>query len=84
MNWQEKQVKLKKCDHCLVGKPKRVSFQIHPPSRKLNFLELVYFDLCGPFKVMSYGGALYYPDANLGPSNNMVNEEFEGTLPKLS
>ena len=55
-----KQAKLKKCVHCLAGKQKRVSFQSHPPSRKLDLLELVHSDLCGPFKVRSHGGALYF------------------------
>jgi len=51
---------LKKCVHCLADKQKRVSFQSHPPSRKLDLLELVHSDLCGPFKVRSHGGALYF------------------------
>lgn len=55
-----KQTKLSKCVHCLVGKQKRVSFQSHPPSRKLDLLELVHYDLCGPFKVRSHGGAPYF------------------------
>lgn len=55
-----KQAKLNKCVNCLAGKQKRVSFQTHPPSRKLDLLELVHSDLCGPFKVRSHGGALYF------------------------
>ena len=45
-----KQAKLKKCVHCLGGKQKKVSFQSHPPSRKLDLLELVHSDLCGPLR----------------------------------
>ena len=55
-----KQAKLKKCVHCLASKQERVSFQSRLPSRKLALLELVHFDLCGPFKVRSHGGALYF------------------------
>ena len=55
-----KQTKVKRCVHCLAGKHKRVSFHSHPPSRKSELLELVHSDLCGPFKVKSKGGALYF------------------------
>ena len=55
-----KQAKVKRCVHCLAGKYRRVSFHIHPPSRKYELLELLYSDLCGPFKVQSKGGALYF------------------------
>ena len=55
-----KQAKVKRCVHCLAGKQKRVSFHSHPPSRKSELLELVHSDLCGPFKVKSKGGALYF------------------------
>ena len=55
-----KQTKVKRCFHCLAGKQKRVSFNSHPPSRKSRLLELVHSDLCGPFKVKSKGGALYF------------------------
>ena len=51
---------MKRCVHCLAGKQKRVSFHNHPPSRKSELLELVHSDLCGPFKVKSKGGALYF------------------------
>ena len=55
-----KQTKVKRCVHCLVGKQKRVSFHSHLPSIKSEILELVHSDLCGPFKVKSKGGALYF------------------------
>ena len=31
-----KDVDLDKCSHCMAGKQTRVSFQRHPPSRKLK------------------------------------------------
>ncbi|GKV41223.1 hypothetical protein SLEP1_g48789 [Rubroshorea leprosula] len=55
-----KEEKLEQCVHCLAGKQKRVSFKNHPPSRKPDLLELVHFDVCGPLKVRSHGGALYF------------------------
>ena len=55
-----KQTKVKRSVHCLARKQKRFSFHSHPPSRKSELLELVHSDLCGPFKVKSKGGALYF------------------------
>ena len=55
-----KQEKVKICVHFLASKQKRVSFHIHSPSRKSELLELVHSDLCGPFKVKSKDGALYF------------------------
>ena len=55
-----KSATLKNCAHCLAGKQKRVSFKRHPPSRKSELLELVHSDVCGPLKVRSHGGALYF------------------------
>lgn len=52
--------RLEKCTHCLAGKQHRVSFKSHPPSRKSDLLELVHSDVCGPMKVRSRGGALYF------------------------
>ena len=51
---------LEKCSYCMVGKQTRVSFKKHPPSRKLELLELVHSDVCGPLKVKSFSGALYF------------------------
>ena len=51
---------LKRCVHCLAGKKNRVSFHKHPPLRKIDVLELVHSDICGPLKVRSLGGALYF------------------------
>ena len=55
-----KQAKVKRCVYCLEGKQRRVSFNIHPRSRKSELLELVHSYLCDPFKVKSKGGALYF------------------------
>ena len=52
--------KVKRCVNCLAEKQKRVPFNSHPPSRKSELLDLVHSDLCGPFKVKSKGGALYF------------------------
>ena len=43
------------CDYCLFGKQHRVSFQKNS-TRKLEKLELVYSDVCGPLEVDSLGG----------------------------
>jgi len=51
---------LEKCSHCMTGKQTRVSFKKHPPSRKLELLELVHSDVCGPLKVKSFSCALYF------------------------
>ena len=38
------------CDYCLFGKQHRVSFQ-NNSTRKLEELELVYYNICGPMEV---------------------------------
>ncbi|RDX75394.1 hypothetical protein CR513_44725, partial [Mucuna pruriens] len=55
-----KNAKLDKCSHYMASKQTRVSFKKHPPSRKSEFLELVHSDVCGPLKVKSFSGALYF------------------------
>jgi len=55
-----KNAELEKCSHCMVGKQTKVSFKKHPPSRKSKLLELVHSDVCGPLKVKSFSGALYF------------------------
>ncbi|KAL4296424.1 hypothetical protein GQ457_12G004830 [Hibiscus cannabinus] len=55
-----KNATLKNCAHCLAGKQRRVSFRSHPPHRRSELLELVHSDVCGPLKVRSHGGALYF------------------------
>ena len=50
---------LNPCDFCLFGKQYRVSFNI-PSTRKLNVLDLVYFNVCGPTDVETLGGNKYF------------------------
>ncbi|RDX99372.1 hypothetical protein CR513_17578, partial [Mucuna pruriens] len=51
-----KNAELEKYSHCMT----RVSFKKHPPSRKSKLLELVNYDVCGPLKVKSFSGTLYF------------------------
>nr|KYP47622.1 Retrovirus-related Pol polyprotein from transposon TNT 1-94 [Cajanus cajan] len=44
----------------MAGKQTRVSFNKHPPLRKSELLELVHSNVCGPLKVKSFSGALYF------------------------
>ena len=46
-------------DYCLFGKQHRVSSQKNS-TRKLEKLELVYYDVCGPMEVDSLGGNKYF------------------------
>ncbi|RDX88618.1 hypothetical protein CR513_29764, partial [Mucuna pruriens] len=55
-----KNAELEKCSHCMAGKQTRVSFKKHHPLRKSELLELVHSDVCGPLKVKSFSGALYF------------------------
>ncbi|KAK8564663.1 hypothetical protein V6N12_058246 [Hibiscus sabdariffa] len=55
-----KNATLKNCVHCLAGNQRRVSFRSYPSHRKSELLELVHSDVCGPIKVRSHGGALYF------------------------
>ncbi|RDX58134.1 hypothetical protein CR513_62572, partial [Mucuna pruriens] len=55
-----KNAELEKCSHCMAGKQTRVSFKKHPPSRKSELLELVHSEVCGPLKIKSFSGALYF------------------------
>ena len=50
---------LKTCDHCLVGKTHRVAFHTHPPTRRLNVLDLIHADVC-IMQTRTLGGALYF------------------------
>ena len=54
-----KEKSLNPCDYCLFGKQHRVSFQKNS-TRKLEKLELEYFDVCGPMEVDSLGGNKYF------------------------
>nr|KYP54197.1 Retrovirus-related Pol polyprotein from transposon TNT 1-94 [Cajanus cajan] len=55
-----KSAELEKCSHCMAGKQTIVSFKKHLPSRKSELLQLVHSDVCGPLKVKSFSGALYF------------------------
>ena len=46
-------------DYCLFGKQHKVSFQKNT-TRKLEKLELVYYDVCGPMEVDSLDGNKYF------------------------
>ncbi|CAA0813963.1 cysteine-rich RLK (RECEPTOR-like protein kinase) 8 [Striga hermonthica] len=48
------------CEHCVLGKKKRVSFMTTGRASKTEKLELVYTDLWGPAPVTSLGGSMYY------------------------
>ena len=52
--------KLENSEHCLVGKQNRVFFMSHPPSKKIELLELVHSDLYCPMNTKTLGGALYF------------------------
>ncbi|RDY04142.1 hypothetical protein CR513_12178, partial [Mucuna pruriens] len=56
-----KNAELEKYSHCMTGKQIIVSFKKHPPSRKLELLELVHSNVCGPLKD-EYSYKLYDPD----------------------
>nr|KYP34066.1 Retrovirus-related Pol polyprotein from transposon TNT 1-94 [Cajanus cajan] len=55
-----KSEKLEKCSHCMAGKQTRVFFKKHPPLKKSELLQLVHSDVCGPLKLKSFNGALYF------------------------
>ena len=55
-----KSAELERCSHCMDCKQIRVSINKHPSSRKLELLQLVHFDVCGPLKVKSFSGVLYF------------------------
>ena len=44
----------------MAGKQNRVSFKSYPLSRKTELIDLVHYDLCGPMKTKTLGGALYF------------------------
>ena len=50
---------LNPCDYCLLGKQHRVSFNCKS-TKKLEILELVYSDVCGPIEVEILGGYKYF------------------------
>lgn len=50
---------LKKCDHCIVEKKSKVSFEFHSPKRP-TILDLVHCHLFGPMKTGTIGGSTYF------------------------
>ena len=52
-------LQIKPCDYCLFGKQHRLSFQKNS-TQKLEKLELVYSDVCGPIEIDSLGGNKYF------------------------
>jgi transposase InsO family protein len=44
----------------MMGKQTRNSFKSEVPSRARNQLEVIHFDVCGPFEVSSLGGNKYF------------------------
>jgi transposase InsO family protein len=50
----------KVCRVCMMGKQTRNSFKSEVPSRARNQLEVIHFDVCGPFEVSSLGGNKYF------------------------
>ena len=50
---------LSSCNHCLVGKQHKVSFS-SISKKKLEKLEFIYFDVCGPMDVETVGGNRYF------------------------
>ena len=47
------------CDHCLIGKQHRMSFS-SKSKKKLEKLDLVCSDVCGPMDVETLGGNRYF------------------------
>ncbi|KAK2998182.1 hypothetical protein RJ639_023322 [Escallonia herrerae] len=54
-----KNIQLDFCEGCVYGKQKRASFQ-RDGKKKLERLELVHTDVCGPTTVKSLGGNFYF------------------------
>ena len=48
------------CERCLVSKQPRSTFGSYVPSRACDLLNIIYSDVCGPFKVSSLGGNKYF------------------------
>jgi len=55
-----KSAEFERYSHCMVGKQTIVSFKKHLTLRKSELLQFVHFDSCGPLKVKSFNGALYF------------------------
>ena len=50
----------KVCEGCLVGKQPRNAFKKHMHVRTKGLVQVVYFDVCGPFEQMSLGQNKYF------------------------
>jgi hypothetical protein len=48
------------CEGCALGKMHRDEFPSNPDRRKIDLLELVHTDVCGPMQTRSFGGAYYF------------------------
>ncbi|KAK3009692.1 hypothetical protein RJ639_014544 [Escallonia herrerae] len=55
-----KNIQLDFCEGCVYGKHKRVSFRRDGKEKKIERLELVHTDVCGPTTVKSFGGNFYF------------------------
>ncbi|KAK3037909.1 hypothetical protein RJ639_031800 [Escallonia herrerae] len=55
-----KNIQLDFCESCVYGKQKRVSFWRDGKEKKIERLELVHMDVCGPTTVKSLGGNFYF------------------------
>ena len=53
-------VHLKKCGYYLVGKQHNVSFKSSSFIRKPEIFDLIHFNVFGPMKTRSLGGASYF------------------------
>ena len=47
------------CEHCLFGKQTQSTHK-KGTTRKIEWLQLVHSDVCGPMPMASMGGALYF------------------------
>lgn len=48
------------CETYLRGKQRRMVFTSNMPKRSNYALEVVHYDICGPFEVSSLGGSKYF------------------------
>ena len=55
----DKVVMDEKCESCILGKMKRLSFPKKSNTRSSKPLELIHTDICGPMQVPSLGGSRY-------------------------
>ncbi|CAH9104519.1 unnamed protein product, partial [Cuscuta europaea] len=54
------QSEAKICENCIVGKQTRRGFKSWIPTRSKKVLEVVYYDVCGPFEVPSLSEKQYF------------------------